>query len=140
MENLRIEQGIPRWGNELSENVLPNEAGLETRAISFTKGCYLGQEVISRIKSLGHVNRRLRGLLPVGGVFLESGDKLVGTEEAGKEIGFITSVGRNRALDRAIALGYVRRGFDAPGSILQVRRNNTLIGSIEVCSLPFNSA
>ena len=140
LESLRIEQGIPRWGNELSESVLPNEAGLETRAISYTKGCYLGQEVISRIKSLGHVNRQLRGLLPAGGIFLERGDKLVGTDEAGKEIGFITSVARSRALDRTIALGYVRRGFDVPGSILQVRRNNTLIGSIEVCSLPFNSA
>ena len=140
VENLRIEQGIPRWGNELSESVLPNEAGLDTRAISYTKGCYLGQEVISRIKSLGHVNRQLRGLLPASGVFLESGDKLVGTDEAGKEIGFITSVAQSRALDHAIALGYVRRGFDAPGSILQVRRNNTLIGSIQVCSLPFNSA
>jgi folate-binding protein YgfZ len=140
VENLRIEQGIPRWGNELSESVLPNEAGLETRAISFTKGCYLGQEVISRIKSLGHVNRHLRGLLPAVGVFLESGDKLVGTNESGKEIGFVTSVARSRALDHAIALGYVRRGFDAPGSILQVRRNNTLIGSIEVCSLPFKAA
>jgi folate-binding protein YgfZ len=139
-ENLRIEQGTPRWGSELSENVLPNEAGLDKRAISYTKGCYLGQEVISRIKSLGHVNRHLRGLLPAGDVFLEGGDKLVGTDEAGKEIGFITSVGRSRSLNRAIALGYVRRGFDAPGSILQVRRNNTLIGSIEVCSLPFNSA
>jgi tRNA-modifying protein YgfZ len=139
-ENLRIEQGIPRWGNELSESVLPNEAGLDKRAISYTKGCYLGQEVISRIKSLGHVNRQLRGLLPSGGVSLESGDQLVGTDEAGKKIGFITSVGRSRALDHAIALGYVKRGFDAPGSILQVRRNNTLIGSIEVCSLPFNSA
>ncbi len=93
VENLRIEQGIPRWGNELSESVLPNEAGLDKRAISYTKGCYLGQEVISRIKSLGHVNRQLRGLLPAGGVSLESGDKLVGTDEAGKEIGFITSVG-----------------------------------------------
>jgi tRNA-modifying protein YgfZ len=140
VENLRLEQGIPRWGSELSENVLPNEAGLDTRAISYTKGCYLGQEVISRIKSLGHVNRHLRGLLPGGDVLLEGGDKLVGADDAGKEIGFITSVGRSRSLDRAIALGYVRRGFDAPGSILQVRRNNTLIGSIEVCSLPFNSA
>ncbi len=139
-ENIRIEQGIPRWGSELSENVLPNEAGLDTRAISYTKGCYLGQEVISRIKSLGHVNRHLRGLLPTGDVFPEGGDKLVATDEAGKEIGFITSVGRSRPLDRAIALGYVRRGFDLPGSILQVRRNNTLIGSIEVCSLPFKSA
>jgi tRNA-modifying protein YgfZ len=140
VENFRIEQGIPRWGNELSESVLPNEAGLDKRAISYTKGCYLGQEVISRIKSLGHVNRQLRGLLPSAGVTLESGDQLVGTDEAGKEIGLITSVARSRALDHAIALGYVRRGFDAPGSILQVRRNNTLIGSTEVCSLPFNSA
>ena len=114
-ENLRIEQGIPRWGNELSESVLPNEAGLDKRAISYTKGCYLGQEVMSRIKSLGHVNRQLRGLLPSGGLLLESGDQLVGTDEAGKEIGFITSVGRGRALDHAIALGYVKRGFDAPG-------------------------
>jgi tRNA-modifying protein YgfZ len=140
VEDFRIEQGIPRWGNELSESVLPNEAGLDKRAISYTKGCYLGQEVISRIKSLGHVNRQLRGLLPSAGVTLESGDQLVGTDEAGKEIGLITSVARSRALDHAIALGYVRRGFDAPGSILQVRRNNTLIGSTEVCSLPFNSA
>jgi tRNA-modifying protein YgfZ len=140
VENFRIEQGIPRWGNELSESVLPNEAGLDKRAISYTKGCYLGQEVISRIKSLGHVNRQLRGLLPSTGVTLESGDQLVGTDEAGKEIGLITSVARSRALDHAIALGYVKRGFDAPGSILQVRRNNTLIGSIKVCSLPFNSA
>lgn len=140
VENLRIEQGIPRWGSELSESVLPNEAGLDTRAISYIKGCYLGQEVISRIKSLGHVNRHLRGLRPVADLVPQRGDKLVGIDEAGKEVGSITSVGRSRSLDRTIALGYVKRGFDAPGSILQVRRNNTLIGSIEVCSLPFNSA
>jgi tRNA-modifying protein YgfZ len=140
LENLRIEQGIPRWGSELSESVLPNEAGLDTRAISYTKGCYLGQEVISRIKSLGHVNRHLRGLRPAGDLVLAGGDKLVGSDEAGKELGLVTSVGQSRSLDRGIALGYVRRGFDAPGSILQVRRNNTLMGTIEVSSLPFNSA
>ena len=139
-ENLRIEQGIARWGSELSENVIPNEAALDKRAISYTKGCYLGQEVISRIKSLGHVNRQLRGLLPAGEIALEAGDKLVGTAEASKEVGLITSVGRSRSLGRAIALGYIRRGFDAPGSILQVRRNDTLIGLVEVCSLPFISA
>ena len=138
LENLRIEQGIARWGVELSESVIPNEAGLDKRAISYTKGCYLGQEVISRIKSLGHVNRHLRGLLPAGDLVLEPGDKLVG--EAGKEVGLITSVGRSRELGRAIALGYVRRSFDAPGSTLQVRRNDTLIGSAEVCSLPIQSA
>jgi len=140
LENLRIEQGIARWGNELSENVIPNEAALDKRAISYTKGCYLGQEVISRIKSLGHVNRQLRGLLPLGDIVLETGDKLVGAADASKDVGLITSVGRSRSLGRAIALGYIRRGFDAPGSTLQVRRNDTLIGSVEVCSLPFISA
>ena len=140
LENLRIEQGIARWGSELSENVIPNEAALDKRAISYTKGCYLGQEVISRIKSLGHVNRHLRGLLPVDDIVLETGDKLVGAADATKDVGLITSVGRSRSLGRAIALGYIRRGFDAPGSTLQVRRNDTLIGSVEVCSLPFISA
>jgi tRNA-modifying protein YgfZ len=140
LENLRIEQGIARWGSELSENVIPNEAALDKRAISYTKGCYLGQEVISRIKSLGHVNRHLRGLLPVGDLVLEAGDKLIGAAKAGKEVGLITSVGRSRSVGRAIALGYIRRGFDVPGSTLQVRRNDTLIGSVEICSLPFISA
>jgi tRNA-modifying protein YgfZ len=140
LETLRIEQGMARWGAELSENVLPNEADLDKRAISYTKGCYLGQEVISRIKSLGHVNRHLRGLLPAGDILVQVGDKLVDATEAGKEVGFITSVGRSRSLGRPIALGYIRRGFDAPGSTLQVRRNNTLIGSLQVCSLPFISA
>jgi tRNA-modifying protein YgfZ len=139
-ENLRVEQGIPRWGNELSEDVIPNEAGLDKRAISFIKGCYLGQEVISRIKSLGHVNRHLCGLIPAGGFALDIGDKLFPDEESKKQIGFITSIGRSRSLGHAIALGYVRRGFDAPGSTLQVRRNNTLIGSIEVRGIPLKSA
>ena len=139
-ENFRIEQGIARWGNELSEDVIPNEAGLDKRAINYTKGCYLGQEVISRIKSVGHVNRHLCGLIPAAGIALQIGDKLFSDLESKKEIGFITSIGWSRSLDRAIALGYVRRGFEAPGSTLQVRRNNTLIGPIEVRSLPFNSA
>jgi tRNA-modifying protein YgfZ len=140
LENLRIEQGIARWGSELAENVIPNEASLDERAISYTKGCYLGQEVISRIKSLGHVNRHLRGLLPVDDIVLETGDKLVGAAEASKEVGVVTSVGRSRSLGCAIALGYIRRGFDAPGSTLHVRRNDTLIGSVAVCGLPFISA
>ena len=140
LENLRIEQGIARWGTELSESVIPNEAGLDKRAISYTKGCYLGQEVISRIKSLGHVNRHLCGLLPAGDLVLETGDKLVGDPETGKEVGIVTSVGRSRPLGRAIALGYVRRGSDTPGATLQVRRNDTLIGSVEVSTLPMISA
>jgi folate-binding protein YgfZ len=137
-ENLRIEQGIARWGSELSEDVIPNEAGLDQRAINYFKGCYLGQEVISRIKSVGHVNRHLRGFRPASGVLLGIGDKLFADEGSTKEIGLITSIGYERFPGRTIALGYARRGFDTPGSTLQVRRNNTLIGAIEVCSLPFN--
>lgn len=137
-ENLRIKQGIARWGSELSEDVIPNEAGLDRNAINYFKGCYLGQEVISRIKSVGHVNRHLRGFRPFPGVILGIGDKLFADEESTKEIGFITSIGQDRFLDRPIALGFARRGFDTPGSTLQVRRNNTLIGATEVCSLPFN--
>jgi folate-binding protein YgfZ len=137
-ENLRIEQGIARWGRELSQDVIPNEAGLDLRAINYFKGCYLGQEVISRIKSVGHVNRHLRGFRPASGVVLGIGDKLFADEESTKEIGLITSIGHERFPGRTIALGYARRGFDTPGSTLQVRRNNTLIGAIEVCSLPFN--
>ena len=139
-ENFRVQRGIARWHNELSENVLPQEAGLDERAISYTKGCYLGQEVISRIKSIGHVNRHLRGMIPSLDFTLEIGDKLRAFEHPGKEVGNITSVGWSESLGRAIALGYVRRGFESSGTTLQVERNNTLIGPIKVCSLPFDSA
>ena len=139
VENFRIERGIARWPNELSENVIPQEAGLDERAISYTKGCYLGQEIISRIKSVGHVNRHLRGLMPADDFSLQLGDKLRSVQEPHKEIGNITSVGWSSSAGRPIALGYVRRGFDSAGTTLQVERNNTLIGPIKVCSLPFDS-
>jgi len=138
-EDFRIERGIARWPNELSENVIPQEAGLDTRAVSYTKGCYLGQEVVSRIKSIGHVNRHLCGLVPAEEASLQVGDKLHSAQEPHKEVGNITSVGRSSSNRIPIALGYVRRGFDTAGTTLQVERNNTLIGSIKVCSLPFDS-
>jgi folate-binding protein YgfZ len=139
-ENLRIERGIAAWGNELSEDVIPNEAGLQDRAISYTKGCYLGQEVISRIKSVGHVNRHLRGLVPVGDILLERGDKLISDAESMKQVGSITSVGKSEKSGWPIALGYVKRGLDKPGTALQLSRNNTLLGSVEVRGLPFDQA
>ena len=139
-ENLRIERGIARWGYELSENVLPQEAGLDDRAISYTKGCYLGQEVISRIKSIGHVNRHLRGLVPEGEVTIETADRLFLSEDGDKEIGIVTSIGQSRAAGGTIALAYVKRGFDTDGTTLQVRRNKILIGPVKVRRLPFESA
>ena len=139
-ENLRIERGIAAWGHELSEEVIPNEADLQERAISYTKGCYLGQEVISRIKSVGHVNRHLRGLAPVDDILFEGGDKLISDAASKKEVGSITSVGKSEKSGRAIALGYVKRGFDKAGTALQLYRNNTLIGSVVVRSLPLDQA
>ena len=137
LERFRIEQGIPRWGTELSEEIIPNEAGLDERAISYTKGCYLGQEIISRIKSLGHVNRHLRGVRLIEGSDLKSGDKLI--VEDGKQIGAVTSADRSERFGGWVGLAYLRRGFDQPGTVYSVSRSATssLIGSVEVRSLPF---
>jgi tRNA-modifying protein YgfZ len=138
VESLRIERGIAAWGKELSEKVIPNEAHLEGRAISYTKGCYVGQEVISRIRSVGHVNRCLRGLKALEDISLEGGDKLVADPQSGKEIGSITSSGRSRGAGHTVALGFVKRGFEQAGTILKVLRRGSLLGSVEVSTLPFD--
>ncbi|MBV9275824.1 MAG: folate-binding protein YgfZ [Verrucomicrobia bacterium] len=136
IETLRIERGIPEWGRELSEDVIPNEAGLDESAISYTKGCYLGQEVISRIKSLGHVNRHLCGIQLTEGQELHAGDKLV--DPAGRQIGTVTSAIHSAAGNNWIGLAYLKRGFGQPGSRCRVQSANSsdLIGSAEVRSLP----
>jgi folate-binding protein YgfZ len=96
-ERWRIEAGIPLWGREIDERVLPAEAGLDETHISFTKGCYPGQEPIARQRYRGKVNRRLRVLDVEGDA--ESGDELV---HNGKTVGRVTSVASG------VALGYVR--------------------------------
>jgi folate-binding protein YgfZ len=120
LETARIEAGIPRFGADMDETNIPLECGLEARAISYQKGCYIGQEVINRIHSIGHVNRELRGLrladdltsLPV------KGDKLFAN---GKEAGHITSAVHSPALNGNLALGYVRREVNAVGTELKLR-------------------
>ena len=95
-ERWRVEAGIPRWGRELDDAILPAEAGLTETHVSFTKGCYPGQEPIARLHYRGKVNRRLRRLVLEGE---PSGDELV---LDGKVVGRITSRADGRAL------GYVR--------------------------------
>jgi folate-binding protein YgfZ len=119
-ETARIEAGLPRYGADMDETNLPLECGIEARAISYNKGCYLGQEVINRIHSIGHVNRQLRGLrladdLPA---LPARGDKLF---KAGKEAGYITSAVHSPSLDAIIALGYVRREAEVSGGELRLR-------------------
>lgn len=118
-ELLRIEQGIPRWGRELTDQIIPTEANLEGTAIDYAKGCYIGQEVISRIKMSGQTNKRLCGLVSVSGVPLRPGMRLVPGEGGGKEVGWVTSAARSPRLGKEIALGYVKRGFNSVGSRFQ---------------------
>jgi tRNA-modifying protein YgfZ len=97
LERWRIEAGIPRWGREIDEQILPAEAGLDETHISFSKGCYPGQEPIARQRYRGKVNRKLR-------VLDVEGDATPGTELVldGKTVGRITSA------VPGVALGYVR--------------------------------
>jgi folate-binding protein YgfZ len=98
LERLRIEAGTPRFGAELDDRVLPAEAGLDARAISFTKGCYPGQEPIARQHHRGKVNRRLR-VLEIDGGAAASGTPVVHGE---KDVGRVTSA------VAGLALAYVR--------------------------------
>ncbi len=118
-EVLRIEQGIPRWGRELTDQIIPTEANLETTSIDYSKGCYIGQEVISRIKMSGQTNKRLCGLVSISGTALHAGMRLVSSEDDGKEIGWITSAARSPRLEKEIALGYAKRGFNSVGTCLR---------------------
>ena len=134
-EVARIEAGMPRFGADMDETTLPLEAGLEHRAISFTKGCYIGQEVISRIRTYGHVNRNLCGLiLPDDLSQLPSkGDKLF---HGGKEVGYITSAAFSPRLRKNLALGYVRKEVNQIGTEL-VLRTGTAEVVARVVELPF---
>ena len=123
LEIVRIESGIPRFGIDMDETNLAPETGIEARAISYTKGCYIGQEVISRIRTYGQVARALRGLRSES--LLKRGDKLF---LDGKEVGYVTSAIFSPALKANIALGYVRREHNGIG---------TKLTGAEIVQLPF---
>lgn len=125
LEAARIAAGVPRFGVDMDETHIALECGIETAAVSYIKGCYIGQEVINRIHSIGHVNRELRRLdlgsnpepVPQKGTMFTA---------AGKEAGYLTSAvavpgGAVRGL------GYVRREFNQPGTELLLRQNETAV-------------
>lgn len=135
LELARVEAGRPRYGADMDEQNLPPEAGIEERAVSYTKGCYIGQEVIARIRTYGQVARSLRGLLLPDGLreLPGRGDKLFLGD---KEVGCITSAIKSPRFQRAIALGYVRRECNQPGSVLQLRLGGAE-WAVTTTTLPF---
>ena len=138
VEALRVEAGLPEFGVDMDEDTIPLEAGLESRAISFTKGCYVGQEVIVRVRDRGHgrVARRLVGLVlegrdttvvPARGAALRAGDR---------DVGRVTSAVWSPALGQAIALGYVHRDFTEPGTTVTVATDRGAVDA-RIRALPF---
>jgi len=123
---LRVEAGVPAFHHDMDEETIPLEAGIEPRAISLTKGCYVGQEVIIRVLHRGHgrVARKLVGLTIDGANVPARGSIVTGAE---KEIGEITSSVRSIALDRPIALAYLHRDFLEPGTTVSVNGTNAVV-------------
>ena len=133
LEILRIEAGIARYGRDMDETNVVTETNLDD-AVSFTKGCYIGQEIIARIKYRGHVAKKLSGLMFEQNEPIEVGASIKSAE--GKDIGRVTSVARSPRLNRTIALGYVRYEYLAAGTSVKV-----VSGDLEVAAtvgvLPF---
>jgi folate-binding protein YgfZ len=138
-ETLRIEGGIPRWGYELDENTLPPEAGLDQTHIDYHKGCYIGQEVISRLRSVGHVNRQLTGFVADGGTPLAAGMQLFAAAEASGSLGVITSAAYSFALEKPIALGYLKRGSPTGALLARPEGTHGPEAIVHVQALPFAS-
>jgi folate-binding protein YgfZ len=128
---LRLEAGTPVNGPDI-DGQLPQEVGRTERAVSFTKGCYIGQETVARIRTYGHVNRSLVGLSIAGDEALPQGTKLF---RDGQEVGQVTS-SLVSPRQGPIALAYVRRGSEGPGTVLEVAATGSG-RSAEVAALPF---
>ncbi len=135
LETARIEAGIPRFGAEMDGTNLPPEAGIDARAISYTKGCYTGQEVIARLRTYGQVAKALRGLRFADGpgCLPAKGDKLF---SAGKEVGWVASAVKSPTFNANIGMGYVRREHNKVGTELTLK---SAAGEsvVKIVELPF---
>ena len=133
-EMVRVEAGLPVYGLDIDESNFPQEVGRDKLAISFTKGCYLGQETVARIDALGHVNRHLVGLLIPDD--REPPDRAAAISSGGKTVGNVRSAAFSPAMNCAIALGYVRRGLESPGTELLIESQGKELRAV-VHVLPF---
>ena len=135
LDVLRIEAGIPAMGRELTDDTIPAAAGIVDRSVSFTKGCYTGQELVARIDSRGgNVPQRLRAVaisraaMPDGG--LVGGEELVDAD--GKSAGRVTSWAWSPEREQTVGLAYVARRVDVPASLTVAGAD----GPVEVSELP----
>jgi tRNA-modifying protein YgfZ len=110
---LRLERGVPEFGVDFGETTYPQEAGLEKIAVSFQKGCYLGQEVVCMLELRGHVKRRLASLVLEGGAPPPAGAAVA--DEAGVQSGEVTSASHSPTLGRPVALAMLKRAAAESG-------------------------
>jgi folate-binding protein YgfZ len=136
IELLRIRRGVPLWGRELTEDTLPQEARLEERGVDFDKGCYVGQETVSRLKSVGRVNKRLHGFL--GTLDLPVGVRLFlrPPGEPGTTAGEITSHTRHFGMAQTAALGYLNRQFETHPRFEIADQTGRAFGEVERRDFP----
>ncbi len=113
LEVLRVEAGLPKMGQDLSEEIVPPEANLEGKSFSLSKGCYPGQEVVARMDTYGSVRRRLVGLTLAEAIVPSSGAKLYSGD---REVGWVSSAVLSPTLGKVIALGFPLRDFTKPGT------------------------
>lgn len=137
VEVTRVEAGIPAFGTDMDEHTIPLEAGIEDRAISLTKGCYVGQEVIIRVlhRGQGRVARRLVGLIgePAQRV-LARGERLIANDDTSRDVGMVTSAVLSPRAGRPLALGYVHREFAVRDVVLRAGERGD---AVTVETLPF---
>jgi folate-binding protein YgfZ len=115
LNSVRLESGTAWFGVDYDDKQIPHEAGVENSHISYEKGCYTGQEIVERVRSRGHVNRRLAEFRFAGSAAPPAGTKLL---VGGNEVGVVTSTGLSPRAGQPIGLGYLRREQSAPGTIL----------------------
>jgi folate-binding protein YgfZ len=116
LSGLRLEQGVPWFGYDFGEKQIPHEAGLQDSHISYTKGCYTGQEIVERVRSRGQVNKQRVELVFSGDVVPEACAPLT---LDGKEVGYITRAAQVMEPPRTLGMGYVRREGSGAGTILK---------------------
>ena len=132
LESLRIEAGTPRFGTELTDSIIPLEAELE-HAIDFEKGCYIGQEIVARMKYRGHPNRLLRGIVVESEHLIQQNSRIFNGE---KDVGWVTSSTFSPTIGKPIALCYVRMAVTDEGSQIQIESSEGRLDGT-VVELPF---